>query len=370
MATTENGTIPPGNVTNFEIPGTILKQSIPVIVILVISYFVVFILCVVGNSLVCFIVAKIPRMRTVTNYFILNLAASDILVAVFCMPFTLVDNIIIGWPFGNVMCKLTAAVQVVSVLASVFTLIAIAVDRYYAIVYPTTTTFTGRITLYVTAGVWMLSLLLMIPQVLLIRENAWVENGQVILTLCQETSAFWRKIYTTVLFICCFIIPLTVIMYLYAQIGLAVWFKPTPGGDKATDEAKAVSLQRKMKVIKMLLTVVVLFALSWLPIHVITMINDYGSLSPDQLDVLWIYVYPACHWLIYLNSAINPIIYGFFNQNFRAAFRTLMMMRGLNVSSFQSRMVSQGTVIRRSTRKRPLKSTTAKSADQVSPEAV
>eukprot|EP00058_Branchiostoma_floridae_P010764 XP_002596252.1 hypothetical protein BRAFLDRAFT_65993 [Branchiostoma floridae] len=207
------------------------------------------------------------------------------------------------------MCKLTAAVQVVSVLASVFTLIAIAVDRYYAIVYPTTTTFTGRITLYVTAGVWMLSLLLMIPQ-----------------------------IYTTVLFICCFIIPLTVIMYLYAQIGLAVWFKPTPGGDKATDEAKAVSLQRKMKVIKMLLTVVVLFALSWLPIHVITMINDYGSLSPDQLDVLWIYVYPACHWLIYLNSAINPIIYGFFNQNFRAAFRTLMMMRGLNVSSFQSRM--------------------------------
>ncbi|XP_035670156.1 neuropeptide FF receptor 2-like [Branchiostoma floridae] len=363
MATTENGTIPPGNVTNFEIPGTILKQSIPVIVILVISYFVVFILCVVGNSLVCFIVAKIPRMRTVTNYFILNLAASDILVAVFCMPFTLVDNIIIGGfcyplPF-----------QVGSYRSFIQALMEVA-EEYYAIVYPTTTTFTGRITLYVTAGVWMLSLLLMIPQVLLIRENAWVENGQVILTLCQETSAFWRKIYTTVLFICCFIIPLTVIMYLYAQIGLAVWFKPTPGGDKATDEAKAVSLQRKMKVIKMLLTVVVLFALSWLPIHVITMINDYGSLSPDQLDVLWIYVYPACHWLIYLNSAINPIIYGFFNQNFRAAFRTLMMMRGLNVSSFQSRMVSQGTVIKRSTRKRPLKSTTAKSADQVSPEAV
>ncbi|XP_078659502.1 neuropeptide FF receptor 2-like [Branchiostoma floridae x Branchiostoma belcheri] len=369
MATSENNTTPAGNVTSFEIPGTILKQSVPVIVILVISYFVVFLLCVVGNSLVCFVVAKIPRMRTVTNYFILNLAASDILVAIFCMPFTLVDNIIIGWPFGNVMCKLTAAVQVVSVLASVFTLVAIAVDRYYAIVYPTTHTFTGKVTLYVTAGVWMLSILLMIPQVLLIRENAWVENGQVILTLCQETSAFWRKIYTTLLFICCFIIPLTVIMYLYARIGLAVWFKPTPGGDKATEEAKAVSLQRKLKVIKMLLTVVVLFALSWLPIHVITMINDYGSLLPDQQDILWIYVYPACHWLIYFNSAINPIIYGFFNQNFRAAFRTLMMMKGLNVSAFQSRMVSQGTVIRRSTRKRPLKSA-VKAGNEVPPAAV
>ncbi|KAI8521488.1 Neuropeptide FF receptor 2, partial [Branchiostoma belcheri] len=104
------------------------KQSTAIIALLIFSYVLTFALCIVGNSMVCFVILKIPRMRTVTNYFLLNLAVSDLLVAIFCMPFTLLDNIIRGWPLGNVMCKLTPAVTVVSVVASVFTLVAIAVD--------------------------------------------------------------------------------------------------------------------------------------------------------------------------------------------------------------------------------------------------
>jgi hypothetical protein len=50
----------------------------------------------VGNGVVCFIVLRSKNMRTVTNLFILNLAISDLLVGIFCMPTTLVDNIITG----------------------------------------------------------------------------------------------------------------------------------------------------------------------------------------------------------------------------------------------------------------------------------
>lgn len=60
------------------------------------AYTLIFLLCMVGNTLVCFIVLKNRHMRTVTNMFILNLAVSDLLVGIFCMPTTLVDNLITG----------------------------------------------------------------------------------------------------------------------------------------------------------------------------------------------------------------------------------------------------------------------------------
>lgn len=61
-----------------------------------ISYFLIFFLCMVGNTVVCFIVMRNKHMHTVTNFFILNLAISDLLVGIFCMPITLLDNIIAG----------------------------------------------------------------------------------------------------------------------------------------------------------------------------------------------------------------------------------------------------------------------------------
>ncbi|XP_073729851.1 neuropeptide FF receptor 1 like 3 [Misgurnus anguillicaudatus] len=97
------------------------------------------------------VIAPINRnMRTVTNIFILNLAISDLLVGIFCIPTTLVDNFITGQNLikGDMMkiclhcdilwfvyfrlalqCKLSGLIQRTSVCASVFTLVAIAVDR-------------------------------------------------------------------------------------------------------------------------------------------------------------------------------------------------------------------------------------------------
>lgn len=64
--------------------------------IFIISYLLIFLVCMVGNGVVCFIVLRSKNMWTVTNLFILNLAVSDLLVGIFCMPTTLLDNIITG----------------------------------------------------------------------------------------------------------------------------------------------------------------------------------------------------------------------------------------------------------------------------------
>lgn len=68
----------------------------PVAAVFTISYLLIFLVCMVGNGVVCFIVVRSKNMRTVTNLFILNLAISDLLVGIFCMPTTLLDNIITG----------------------------------------------------------------------------------------------------------------------------------------------------------------------------------------------------------------------------------------------------------------------------------
>lgn len=67
-----------------------------VAVVFTVSYLLIFAVCMVGNGVVCFIVLRSKNMRTVTNLFILNLAISDLLVGIFCMPTTLLDNIITG----------------------------------------------------------------------------------------------------------------------------------------------------------------------------------------------------------------------------------------------------------------------------------
>lgn len=100
-------------------------------------YTSIFVLALVGNGVVCYIVYSSPRMKTVTNYFIVNLAVGDIMMSLFCVPFSFVSILLLQyWPFGSLLCHLVNYSQAVSVLVSAYTLVAISIDRYMAILWP------------------------------------------------------------------------------------------------------------------------------------------------------------------------------------------------------------------------------------------
>ena len=82
------------NATEFEFP--LVKQPLHMLVVYSLAYGFVFVLGVIGNGLVVSVVLCIPSMKTVTNYFIVNLAVADLLVALFCLPITLLANIFWG----------------------------------------------------------------------------------------------------------------------------------------------------------------------------------------------------------------------------------------------------------------------------------
>jgi hypothetical protein len=78
-----------------------------------IMYCFIFLLALAGNSLVCHVVKSCPHMRTVTNYYIVNLAVGDILMALFCVPFSSVSTLLLQyWPFGAEMCQIVSYSQV------------------------------------------------------------------------------------------------------------------------------------------------------------------------------------------------------------------------------------------------------------------
>ncbi|XP_066488363.1 neuropeptide FF receptor 2 [Tiliqua scincoides] len=304
--------------------------------VFIVSYLLIFLLCMIGNGVVCFIVLRSKHMRTVTNLFILNLAVSDLLVGIFCMPTTLLDNIISGWPFGNTVCKMNGMVQGISVSASVFTLVAIAVDRFRSIVYPFKQKLTIWAAVIIIAVIWVLAVAIMCPSAVMLKVEE-EKHFRVILGYGNKTSPiYWcredwpnqdmRKIYTTVLFANIYLAPLSLIVIMYARIGITLFNTSVPVTGKQGQERHSV-YKKKLKVVKMLIIVVLLFILSWLPLWTLAMLSDYADLKEEQLQVINIYVYPFAHWLAFFNSSINPIIYGFFNENFRRGFQAAFRLQ-------------------------------------------
>lgn len=147
------------------------------------------------------------------------------------------------------------------------------------------------------------------------------QNKTIPVYWCREDwpNKEMRKIYTTVLFANIYLAPLSLIVVMYGRIGASLFKMTVPHVGKQNQKWQVVS-KKKQKVIKMLLIVALLFILSWLPLWTLMMLSDYADLSPSELQVINIYVYPFAHWLAFCNSSINPIIYGFFHENIRRGF--------------------------------------------------
>ncbi|XP_035235171.1 neuropeptide FF receptor 1 like 2 [Anguilla anguilla] len=337
-----------GNITRGVTYFPYYQHSLPVASSFILAYLFIFLLCMMGNGLVCLIVLRNRRMRTVTNLFILNLAVSDLLVGIFCIPTTLVDNLITGWPFSNVVCKMSGLVQGMSVSASVFTLVAIAVDRFRCIVHP----FKAKLTLLVAKGtialIWVLAFIIMCPSAVMltvskVKDHYMVYNEDYNHTYplysCYENwpQVEMRKVYTTVLFAHIYLAPLTLITLMYGWIGVKLYTTsiltdrehpraaapPHPAPPGGHQEGRPLVSQKKVKVIKMLIVVALLFMLSWLPLWTLMLLTDYGGLDSEQLELLTGYVFPFAHWLAFSNSTVNPVIYGYYNENFKRGFQAV-----------------------------------------------
>ncbi|KAK6187706.1 hypothetical protein SNE40_005670 [Patella caerulea] len=295
-------------------------------VVTVLMYSLVIFVAVGGNLAVCYIILSSRKMRTVTNFFLLNLAFSDVVKAVICCPFTFVSNfILMYWPFGTIMCPLVTYTQIVVVLLCAFTLVAMSLDKYMAIVYPLKPKLSRRHAKYIIIVTWFLAFILPVPTA--VTSTIYYSNitdhpsamGQ---CLEQWNYPTQKYIYSIVVMLLQYFVPLLVLLVTNARIGYIVWIKKTPGEAlEGRDQRMAAS---KRRLVKMIIIVVTIYAVCWLPLHVLTLIGDQ---NPDIFDAPYMmYVWMCAHWLAMSHSCYNPFVYFWINPNFREDF---------NASSFK-----------------------------------
>ncbi|XP_029038588.1 RYamide receptor-like isoform X2 [Osmia bicornis bicornis] len=283
-------------------------------------YSTVFVVALTGNGLVCYVVHSSPRMKTVTNFFIVNLAFGDILMALFCIPPSFISIFILQyWPFGEELCPTVNYLQAVSVLVSAYTLVAISIDRYIAIMWPLRPRLSKRQAQLLILGVWILAMVISFPIAVvskLSQPSLRYERCNQYVCLEVWPSMENRYYYSIALLVLQYVIPIMVLVFTYTSIAVMVWGKRPPGEAENVRDQRMARSKRKM--VKMMVTVVIVFTICWLPFNILMLIMDNNEALNNWagLPLVWM----ALHWLAMSHSCYNPVIYCWMNARFRSGF--------------------------------------------------
>ncbi|XP_036323655.1 tachykinin-like peptides receptor 99D [Rhagoletis pomonella] len=275
-----------------------------------------------GNLIVVWIVMTTKRMRTVTNYFIVNLSIADAMVSSLNVTFNYIYMLDNDWPFGELYCKISQFVATLSISASVFTLMAIAIDRYVAIIKPLQPRMSKRCNLAIAAFIWAASITLSCPMLLFFTTGE-VELKDGIRIVCYTewpdgptNHSQQEYVYNIVFMILTYVLPIISMTFTYSRVGFELW------GSKAIGEhtpRQVENVKSKRRVVKMMMVVVLIFAVCWLPFHTYFIVT---SCYPALTETPFIQeVYLGIYWLAMSNSMYNPIIYCWMNSRFRYGFK-------------------------------------------------
>ncbi|XP_060621408.1 neuropeptide Y receptor type 2-like [Anolis sagrei] len=306
-------------------------------IILIAAYSLIILLGFVGNSLVIYMIVKYKTMRTVTNFFIANLALADLMVDTLCLPFTLAYTLLDEWKFGAVLCHLVSYAQALSVHVSTLTLTVIALDRYRCIVFHLDSRISKKISFTIIAITWLVAAILASP-LAIFREYRFEEIPTINLRIavCSEkwpSESRDATIYSLSMLLLQYVLPLSIICYAYIRI----WFKLR---SHISPTARNDSHCRRRKTTKMLVMVVVVFAVSWLPFHVFQLAIDLDLvLNFHDYKLL----YTVFHVVAMCSTFANPLLYGWMNKNYRNGF--LMFFRCQNKPE---RLYTEGSIRGRS----------------------
>ncbi|CAH1797472.1 unnamed protein product [Owenia fusiformis] len=269
----------------------------------------------VGNSLVIYVIITKMRKGTMLNILLLNLAVSDLLLTIFCMPLDAINLVLMSWLVGGDFgCKLMHYMRYVSVYLSTFSLLLVSFMRYLTIVhsrefarYKTT-----RNAIKVAIITWVLVLLFNIPLL-----TTYQVNGEGDEAMCNfNNEERLSHIYYTMLTIA-YLIPVVLICVIHMLIIKHL----NKHGASAISQS---SQERKRNATRLIIVTVVAFAICWLPFHMFQIASFAFDIHKNNDATIRTFlniseVFTMC--LAYLNSCINPFIYNFVSKDFRKSFK-------------------------------------------------
>ncbi|KAM7384665.1 hypothetical protein PAMA_011832 [Pampus argenteus] len=312
----------------------------------VISSLLLFVICasgIVGNVMVILVVLTTKHMRTPTNCYLVSLAVADLMVLTAAGLPTITDSIFGSWVFGHYGCLCITYFQYLGINASSCSITAFTIERYIAICHPIKAQFLCTLSRAkkIILVVWAFTCVYCVMWFYLSDIQELVYDHNITIITCGYRVS--RKFYLPIYFFdfgVFFVLPLLLSAVLYGLIARILFLNPLPSDPKDNNKKTkkknghnhAVSTSTSCKnsrhssstatsrrqVTKMLAVVVILFATLWMPYRTLVVVNSF--LDRAYLDS-WFLLF--CRICIYLNSAINPVIYNAMSQKFRAAFRKI-----------------------------------------------
>uniref|UniRef100_UPI00358E9B07 mu-type opioid receptor-like n=1 Tax=Myxine glutinosa TaxID=7769 RepID=UPI00358E9B07 len=264
-----------------------------------------------------------PFRRNVTSVYIGNLAGADILLLCI-LPFFAFEKVWESWTFGRLWCKCCSFVTMHSFYTSVFSLSALSVDRYIAVVWPFAAPRWRTITRarVVAVSLWVFAAFPSIPpHVLEVDEYRYSNNGSK--STCSS-DLFGREnlpVYSFVKSILGFILPVLFIGIMSSMIIQKLL-------QQRSNVHTQTSVTRYRRSLYILITIVIVFVICWLPFHLLAIIHSvcdhYCFLPLSLCSKIFLQYRELAIFMAYSNSCINPILYAFVSPNFRKSLKCLL----------------------------------------------
>lgn len=235
-------------------------------------FFFIFIAGSIGNGTVIYIFYQHKSMRTVANVYILSLAAGDLALILITVPFVSTIYTFESWPYGLIVCKLSEFARDVSMGVTVFTLTSLSVQRYTATHHPIRyLSIKGRNTLTrANTLIWLLSIVLGLPG--LYNSFLWhvrlddAREIKVCYPFPQHLGPWYPKAVVLIRFLAYYVIPLVVITVFYSLMARSLI--RTTENPVCNNDSHHKLLKNRKKISKIVLCLVVIFALCFFPNHV------------------------------------------------------------------------------------------------------
>ncbi|NWR07040.1 TRFR protein, partial [Paradoxornis webbianus] len=302
----------------------------------VVTILLVLLICgvgIAGNAMVVLVVLRTKHMVTPTNCYLVSLAVADLIVLL-AAGLPNISEVVASWVYGYAGCLCITYLQYLGINISAWSIAAFTVERYIAICHAIKAQLLCTVSRArrIIASLWLFTSLYCLMWFFLVdtTQVTFSDGAQVV---CGYRVS--RSLYMPIYFLdfaVFYVIPLGLATVLYGLIARILLVSAVPGTPqhsspgsghqgsslKLSCRGSRAALSSRKQVTKMLAVVVALFAVLWLPYRTLVVVNSF--VDPPYLNT-WFLLF--CRLCIYLNSAINPIIYNLMSQKFRAAFRKL-----------------------------------------------
>ncbi|XP_061191209.1 somatostatin receptor type 2-like [Saccostrea echinata] len=302
------------NTTQSECANIVTNEAVNTVFVVV--YILIGVCGLFGNLLVIYVILNSPKMKTVTNMYIFNLALSDLIFLLHIAMIT-TTTIVKHWVFGETVCRIFFMTASVTTFSSVLTLTSLSVDRYIAVCKPVISQkHRQRLkAVFVIVFIWLLSLLLSMPIILYSKRTShpYLEGK----FSCQVDWPDVKVVpaYIIYTFILGFGIPLCFISTFYTCVILHMKSAGPVNRQRSTEQRK-----NHRKVTYLVFAIILTYVICWLPYWVLQIVLVVLSLYNTVIDTIAVALH-ICTVLTFANSMINPILYAFISENFRQRFK-------------------------------------------------